>query len=397
MPGEWFLVRWGGTRKGAGTFYTRPQLAGPTVRRTLRPLAYRAVSEPDQGQPARWVPRLPEDILAIEVCDPAMGSGSFLVSALRYLTEALFESLHAHDRLLPRGDGTIARMADGATANDSRSDLLPVPRDHESFEDRLKARLKRHIVERCLYGVDIDPVAVELARLALWIETMDRELPFEFLDHKLRPGNSLVGCWFDRFQDYPLMAWEREGGDRGHNHFVHHYWVKPATRPPARATSKKAGQPEKKGDVWTQAIKDTRNQVIKPELASVIDSHDSLPFVFGDSGAGADHLHDEARAALEDIHALGVHQSAEKASLYARAVRATTRRCGRSGARWMPGAPSGSGPAMRWSMRPRPAPCTSCPRPPRPWWTSWPGAMASSTGSWSFRTCSPVRTRASTP
>jgi hypothetical protein len=84
--------------------------------------------------------------------------------------------------------------------------------DADDFEERLKARLKRYIVERCIYGVDLDPLAVELARLSLWVETMDRTLPFSFLDHKLKCGNSLVGCWFDRFQDYPAMAWERKGG-----------------------------------------------------------------------------------------------------------------------------------------------------------------------------------------
>jgi hypothetical protein len=67
------------------------------------------------------------------------------------------------------------------------------------------------VVERCIYGVDINPLAVELARVSLWVETLDAELPFSFLDHKLRVGNSLVGCWLDRVEDYPLKAWEREG------------------------------------------------------------------------------------------------------------------------------------------------------------------------------------------
>ena len=73
--------------------------------------------------------------------------------------------------------------------------------------------LRRHVVERCIYGVDINPLAVELARVSLWVETLDPELPFSFLDHKIKVGNSLVGCWLDRVEDYPLKAWEREGGD----------------------------------------------------------------------------------------------------------------------------------------------------------------------------------------
>ena len=107
LPGEWFLVRWGGTRKGAGTFYTPPQLAGPTVRRTLQPLTH------TQTDALEWRPKLPEQILALRVCDPAMGSGSFLVSALHWLTDALYQSLVVHDRISRRADGSIARLADG--------------------------------------------------------------------------------------------------------------------------------------------------------------------------------------------------------------------------------------------------------------------------------------------
>ena len=56
-------------------------------------------------------------------------------------------------------------------------------------------------------------MAVELARLALWVETLDRELPFEYLDHKLKVGNSLVGCWLHLVEDYPIRALDREDGD----------------------------------------------------------------------------------------------------------------------------------------------------------------------------------------
>ncbi|WP_428266021.1 Eco57I restriction-modification methylase domain-containing protein [Haliangium sp.] len=334
LPGEWFLVRWGGTRKGSGTFYTRPQLAGSIVRRTLQPLAW----EPEPDQPAepsatakptdraesksRRVPRPPEHILALKVCEPAMGSGSFLIAALRTLTDALFESLHHYDRIEPRPDGSIARLADGGDADSATHELLPVPPEHDEFEDRLRARLKRHIVERCLYGVDLNPVAVELARLALWVETMDRELPFEFLDHKLQCGNALVGCWFDRFQDYPIMAWEREGGDKDHKRFVHHKWTKPA---------RGKGKAKESGDVWTQAIKDRKAEV-KAELARRLEARrlearrieeaEVQPgFRFDERGTDAVQLHDEARAALEAMHALPVHQSAERARRYAQDVR----------------------------------------------------------------------------
>ncbi len=174
-PGQFFLVRWGGTRKGAGTFYTRPQLAAPTVRRTLQPLAYDAVhteTDPRTGLDTvvEWAPKRPEQILALKVCDPAMGSGSFLASALRYLTEALTQSLFYHQLIERSEDGGIPRMADGKLAELLSDELTKLnPRD-AGFEEALRAQLKRHIVENCLYGVDLDPLAVELGRMALWVE-----------------------------------------------------------------------------------------------------------------------------------------------------------------------------------------------------------------------------------
>ncbi|HPQ41102.1 MAG TPA: hypothetical protein PLV45_12085, partial [bacterium] len=252
LPGEWYLVRWGGTRKGAGTFYTRPQLAVPTARRTIQPLVYESV-EPtaedstDQKMGNNQRPRLPEDILKLKVCDPAMGSGSFLIAALRYITDALVESLHFHKRLIPSKDGTICKLADGLPLDHPKQEILPVPFDHPEFSERLQARLKPYVVERCLYGVDIDPLAVELARMAVWIETMKRDLPFGFIDHKLRCGNSLVGCWFDRFQDFPVMAFERDdAGDKNHTRFVHH------VRDHLFLSGKNRGKTEQRGDVWTQ-------------------------------------------------------------------------------------------------------------------------------------------------
>ena len=101
-------------------------------------------------------------------------------------------------------------------------ELIPCPPDDDRFEPRLKAVLRRHVVERCLYAVDLDPLAVELCRLSLWIETMDCTLPFGFLDHKIKCGNALFGAWFDQFRHYPVMAWKnREGGDKNHTNGVH--------------------------------------------------------------------------------------------------------------------------------------------------------------------------------
>ncbi len=206
LPGELYLVRWGGTRKGAGTFYTRPQLTLPTVRRTLEPLIY-------EGEGDDRAVRPPEALLSLKVCDPAMGSGSFLVAALRVLTAAVVESLHVHGRI-ERVGGRTTVACDLLPEADRR---LPT----EGFEERLEAIVRRAVVEHCVYGVDLDPLAVELARVALWVETLDKRLPFTFLDHKLRCGDALVGAWLDRFRDCPLLCFARKSPDEKYKG-VHH-------------------------------------------------------------------------------------------------------------------------------------------------------------------------------
>ncbi len=305
LPGEWYLVRWGGTRKGSGTFYTRPGLAVPTVHRTLRPLAYEPPLNPD-GQPdldaaaIAWTPRTPEEILALKVCDPACGSGTFPVAALRFLTEALYASLHHHGRISETGDRAIVRLLDRQTGRAAvgeapeellGDELLPCRPSDDTFEGRLKAILRRHVVERCIYGVDLDPLAVELCRLSLWIETMDRDLPFSFLDHKIKCGNSLVGAWFDTFQHYPVMAWKnREGGDKGHSNGVHFE-------------------------------KDARTKVIKAFVKATL-TPDLLTFLRGrtlfdeDLQERASQAHAGMLTTLSRLHALPVHAGSERARVY---------------------------------------------------------------------------------
>ncbi|MCH7944439.1 MAG: hypothetical protein IIC73_00255, partial [Armatimonadetes bacterium] len=301
LPGEWYLVRWGGTRKGSGTFYTRPGLAVPTVQRTLRPLAW----DPPMGEdgtpnldamPAQWTPKKPEEILALKVVDPACGSGTFPVATLRFLTDTLYVSLHHHGRITEDGDRSVVALLTRSSGEDIPEErlyeeLLPCRPDDALFEPRLKAVLRRHVVERCVYGVDIDPLAVELCRLALWIETMDRTLPFSFLDHKIKCGNSLVGAWFDQFQHYPAMAWKnREGGDKGHTNGVHY---------------------EK--DARTKAVKAFVKERLQPDLADAIVGQLHLERRIQEDPA---RVHDEALAVLSRLHDLPVQDSAERARVY---------------------------------------------------------------------------------
>lgn len=242
--GDLYLVRWGGTRKGSGTFYTKPQLAVPTVHRTLEPLVY---SRDDKD---RRVPRTPEEVLALKVCDPACGSGSFLIGALNFLTDGLYSSLQYHKRITMGDNQVLVSLPFGKEATGAlHEELIPVPVTDGRFESLLKARLKRHVVERCIYGVDINPLAIELAKLSLWLETFDYELPFSFLDHKLRVGNALVGCWIDHFKDYPALAWEREGGDKQHSNGLRF-----------------------QKDQLTKAIALVKDEKVRGELAEIIES-----------------------------------------------------------------------------------------------------------------------------
>jgi hypothetical protein len=146
--------RWHGRhsslRKSTGTFYTSRPLADFVVRRTLAPLV--------DG-------RTCDEILQLRVVDPAMGSGAFLVSACRYLADACERALVDEGRL-------------------SDADI----------DEALRADLRRRVAERCLAGVDSNPVAVQLARLSLWLATLADGRPLGFLDHRLRVGNSLIGA-----------------------------------------------------------------------------------------------------------------------------------------------------------------------------------------------------------
>jgi len=305
-PGQFFLVRWGGTRKGAGTFYTRPQLAAPTVHRTLQPLVYdpvRSAVDERTGLDTvlEWAPKPPAAILTLKICDSAMGSGSFLVGALRYLTDALVASLYHHKLIERADDGGVPRMADGQISELLSDELLKLNPAHEGFEDALRAQLKRHIVERCLYGVDLDPLAVELGRMALWVETMDRDLPFGFLDHKLKVGNSLVGAWFDTYRDYPAMAWEREGGDKDYQkdkpgNLINHFYV--------NAKGKKLG------DKFTAAIS-ARSKAVPEQIGAQLAGQMNL-----DSTLEASDVHDELLKVFRALHRLPVHESDKRAAMY---------------------------------------------------------------------------------
>lgn len=158
-----------GNRRDTGTHYTPKALAEEVVEHTLAPLCF-APGPAEGAEPGVWRAKTADELLKLRVLDPAMGSGAFLVSACRYLSDRVVDAW-VRDGLPPE----IARDVDA----DDREQLHQVAR--------------RLVADRCLYGVDRDPMAVELAKLSLWLVTLAKGRPFSFLDHALRCGDSLVG------------------------------------------------------------------------------------------------------------------------------------------------------------------------------------------------------------
>jgi hypothetical protein len=141
-------------RRRSGSHYTPRALTEPIVAEAFRPWLERCHHKPTA-----------EQILALKVCDPAMGSGAFLLAVCRYLAEWLVQAWDNGDDHKAPTDSTL---------------------DKDLYARRL-------IAQSCLYGVDKNPFAVNLAKLSLWLVTLSQELPFTFVDHALKEGDSLVG------------------------------------------------------------------------------------------------------------------------------------------------------------------------------------------------------------
>lgn len=179
-PARAFIVTTGSDRRETGTHYTPKSLTEAIVAETLTPIAYVG---PAQGTPrAEWVLKSPAELLDLKICDPAMGSGAFLVQACRWLADRLVEAW-----ALAEAQGHTVGIDGRALAADANVEVLA--RDTEART--IAAR--RLIAERCLYGVDLNPLAVELAKLSIWLVTLAKGRPFGFLDHNLRCGDSLLG------------------------------------------------------------------------------------------------------------------------------------------------------------------------------------------------------------
>lgn len=175
-----FMVTLGADRRETGTHYTPKSLTESIVTTTLEPVVYVG---PAKGKPREeWTLKSSREILDLKVCDPAMGSGAFLVQACRYLGEKLVEAW-LHEESAGKAITVDGKALDQLGAEE------PLP---SQLDERLTIA-RRLVAERCLYGVDINPMAVELAKLSIWLVTLAKGRPFGFLDHNLRSGDSLLG------------------------------------------------------------------------------------------------------------------------------------------------------------------------------------------------------------
>jgi hypothetical protein len=182
LPGSVYVTA-GTSRRATGSHYTPRSLTEPIVQHTLEPLVYAGVAE---GLPREeWKLRSVEELLDLKICDMAMGSAGFLVQVVRYLAERLLEAIRNYEI------GTLR-------VKDEKLSEFIIHISELGEEDKLNYA-RRLIAERCIYGVDKNPLAVEIAKLSLWLVTLAKEKPFTFLDHALKCGDALVGTSAEDF------------------------------------------------------------------------------------------------------------------------------------------------------------------------------------------------------
>mgnify|MGYP000265315299 CR=1 FL=1 len=153
-------------RRKTGSHYTPRSLTAPIVKEALEPVLTQLGDNPT-----------PDQVLDLKVCDPAMGSGAFLVETCRALGEQLEAAWARHPHLLP---------------------------DEARTDPQVFAR--REVAKRCLYGVDKNHMATDLAKLSLWLVTLAKDEDFSFLDHALKTGDSLVGLTFDQLAEFDWLT-----------------------------------------------------------------------------------------------------------------------------------------------------------------------------------------------
>jgi hypothetical protein len=177
------FVTSGTDRRSSGTHYTPKSLTEPIVQYTLEPLVY--IGPAEGLEKDQWKLRSAKELLNLKICDMACGSGAFLVQACRYMAARLLEAWDAVQRANP---GTVHITPEGEASTGKPGEML-IPDD----PDERQTYALRIVAQRCLYGTDKNPLAAEMAKLSLWLLTLAKDKPFEFLDHAIRCGDSLVG------------------------------------------------------------------------------------------------------------------------------------------------------------------------------------------------------------
>ncbi len=216
-------------RKGLGSYYTPDDLVEVILKETVGPLVEscteafakrvrrirRSRREPSAGLADLRRLDPAERLLELKICDPAMGSGHFLVSLVDYLADSVIAALAEAQATVENYVSPLTERID-----DIRTTILHNASergwtiDAEQLDDR--HIIRRMVLKRCVYGVDKNPMAVELAKVSLWLHTFTVGAPLSFLDHHLRCGNSLFGCWAR--QGIEKMSAGEPGCGRGQRH-----------------------------------------------------------------------------------------------------------------------------------------------------------------------------------
>ena len=195
-------------RKGSGSYYTPDDLVGLIIKETIEPLVRSRMDDFIAKNSELPASHLPEDrrigqlkqvdpaekLLELKVCDPAMGSGHFLVNLVDHLADRVITAMAEAEALVDDYISPLTERIDvirNTIIDNAEKRGWAV--DAEQLDDRHIVR--RMVLKRCVYGVDKNPMAVELAKVALWLHTFTVGAPLSFLDHHLRCGDSLFGSW----------------------------------------------------------------------------------------------------------------------------------------------------------------------------------------------------------
>ena len=198
--GELYLSIKGLARKGTGSYYTPDEIVTFLVKKGLEP-HFKAREEHFKADLQRLPPsskprdlglekKCTEDLLGLKVVDPAMGSGHFLVAVVNEITKWIINLLREYPDAPLMREIEVFRKS---IIEEQRKRGIRL--DEDLLTDDVI--LKRMVMKRCVYGVDINPLAVELAKVSLWLDSFTIGTPLTFLDHHIRCGDSLIGLWIE--------------------------------------------------------------------------------------------------------------------------------------------------------------------------------------------------------